>query len=72
LTLHPILLFFIERHLATLIKLIFTWWIIFLLGENPARQLIVVAGRTVSFQITVLKVLAGHPDGRASVADLTR
>ena len=26
----------------------------------------------MSFQITVLKVLAGHPDGRASVADLTR
>jgi hypothetical protein len=26
----------------------------------------------VSFQITVLKVLAGHPDGLASVADLTR
>jgi hypothetical protein len=30
------------------------------------------AGRIVSFQITVLKVLAGHPEGRASVADLTR
>jgi hypothetical protein len=26
----------------------------------------------VSFQITVLKVLAGHPEGRACVADLTR
>jgi hypothetical protein len=26
----------------------------------------------VSFQITVLKVLAGHPEGRASLADLTR
>jgi len=26
----------------------------------------------VSFQITVLKVLAGHPGGRASLADLTR
>jgi hypothetical protein len=26
----------------------------------------------VSFQITVLKVLAGHPDGLASVSDLTR
>jgi hypothetical protein len=26
----------------------------------------------VSFQITILKVLAGHPGGRASVADLTR
>src|SRR5258707_12264020 len=24
----------------------------------------------MSFQVTVLKVLAGHPDGRASVADL--
>lgn len=27
-------------------------------------------GRRVSFQITVLKVLAGHPEGRASLADL--
>jgi hypothetical protein len=26
----------------------------------------------VSFQITILKVLAGHPDGCASVAELTR
>jgi hypothetical protein len=26
----------------------------------------------VSFQITILKVLAGHPEGRASCADLTR
>ena len=26
----------------------------------------------MSFQITVLKVLAGHPEGRATVADLTR
>jgi hypothetical protein len=26
----------------------------------------------VSFQITILKVLAGHPEGRASIADLTR
>jgi hypothetical protein len=26
----------------------------------------------VSFQITFLKVLAGHPEGRASIADLTR
>lgn len=26
----------------------------------------------MSFHITVLKVLAGHPDGLASVADLTR
>src|SRR6476660_4715541 len=31
-----------------------------------------VLERAVSFQITVLKVLAGHPGGRASVADLTR
>ena len=30
----------------------------------------VVAGRLVNFQITVLKVLAGHPEGRASLADL--
>lgn len=26
----------------------------------------------MSFQITILKVLASHPDGRASVAELTR
>lgn len=26
----------------------------------------------MSFQITILKVLAGHPDGRATVAELTR
>ena len=26
----------------------------------------------MSFQITILKVLAGHPDGRASVGELTR
>lgn len=26
----------------------------------------------MSFQITVMKVLAGQPDGRASIADLTR
>jgi hypothetical protein len=31
-----------------------------------------VAGRIVSLQITVLKVLAGHPEGRACVADLKR
>ncbi|MDB5604701.1 MAG: hypothetical protein JWP25_1601 [Bradyrhizobium sp.] len=31
-----------------------------------------VSGRVVSFQITVLKVLAGHPQGRASLADLKR
>ncbi len=31
-----------------------------------------MAGRDVSFQITVLKVLAGHPEGRASLADLKR
>ena len=31
-----------------------------------------VAERALSFQITILKVLAGHPDGRASVAELTR
>ena len=29
-----------------------------------------VLRRVVSFQITVLKVLAGHPGGRASIADL--
>ncbi len=26
----------------------------------------------MSFQITILKVLAGHPEGRASLADITR
>src|SRR6202021_3139371 len=26
----------------------------------------------MSFQITVLRVLAGHPEGRATLADLTR
>jgi hypothetical protein len=29
-------------------------------------------GRVVSFQITVLKVLAGHPEGRASLEELRR
>ena len=29
-----------------------------------------VAGRTVSFQITILKVLAGQPEGHASLVDL--
>ena len=33
---------------------------------------VVLAGRSVSFQITVLKVLAAHPEGRASIADLKR
>jgi hypothetical protein len=31
-----------------------------------------VLGRLVSFQITVLKVLAGHPGGRASLDELRR
>jgi hypothetical protein len=31
-----------------------------------------IAGGIVSFQITILKVLAGYPEGRARVADLTR
>jgi hypothetical protein len=31
-----------------------------------------IAERIVSFQITILKVLAGYPEGRARVADLTR
>ena len=26
----------------------------------------------MSFQVTILKVLAGHPEGRASLADLRR
>jgi hypothetical protein len=33
---------------------------------------LLLPGYVVSFQITVLKVLAGHPEGRASLADLTR
>jgi hypothetical protein len=33
---------------------------------------LLLPGFAVSFQITVLKVLAGHPEGRASIADLTR
>jgi hypothetical protein len=45
-------------------------------GRVPAirycSEISFVAGRAVSFQITILKVLAGHPDGRASVAELTR
>jgi hypothetical protein len=37
------------------------------------RTLVALVGRgVVSFQITILKVLAGHPDGRASHADVTK
>jgi hypothetical protein len=36
----------------------------------PLASLDSVAGRGVSFAITILKVLAGHPEGRASLADL--
>ena len=36
------------------------------------RNKLVVAGRGVSIQITTLKVLSGHPEGRASHADVTR
>jgi len=32
----------------------------------------VAAGTGVSFQLTILKILAGHPEGHASVADLKR
>jgi hypothetical protein len=40
---------------------------------QPSLLLVAVAGRgVVSFQITILKVLAGHPDGRASHPDVTR
>ena len=35
-------------------------------------KLFSVAERAVSFQITILKVLAGQPEGQASLADLTR
>src|SRR6476646_657871 len=31
-----------------------------------------IRGVAMSFQITILKVLAGHPEGRASLADLKR
>src|SRR5882757_4251059 len=31
-----------------------------------------VVRRGVSFQITILKVLAGHPEGRVALAELTR
>ena len=31
-----------------------------------------VVRRNVSFQIKILKVLAGHPEGRAALADLSR
>src|SRR5258705_1682792 len=31
-----------------------------------------VCGHAMSFQVTILKVLAGHPEGRASLADLRR
>jgi hypothetical protein len=41
-------------------------------GTSYCGEIGFVAGRAVSFQITILKVLAGHPDGRASVTDLTR
>jgi hypothetical protein len=44
------------------------------LGRHPASvimlQQILLAG--MSFQITILKVLAGHPEGRASLAELRR
>jgi hypothetical protein len=36
----------------------------------PSVNFRCVSRQVVSFQITVLKVLAGHPGGRASVADL--
>jgi hypothetical protein len=41
-------------------------------GTSYCGEIGFVAGRAVSFQITILKVLAGHPDGRASIAELTR
>lgn len=42
--------------------------------RSYARAILVILllrERAVSFQITVLKVLAGHPGGFASIADLT-
>ena len=38
--------------------------------EASGPYSVALAGQDVSFQITVLKVLAGHPEGRASLADL--
>ena len=42
--------------------------------ERPRLRFAKAAARGVgmSFQITILKVLAGHPEGRASLADLKR
>jgi hypothetical protein len=45
-------------------------WLKFILPLASPPYSVAVAGRGVSFQITVLKVLAGHPEGRASLADL--
>jgi len=41
-------------------------------GAWDRWQISLSRGRIVSFQITILKVLAGHPDGRASISELTR
>ena len=41
-------------------------------GGRRSASWVAVTGRCVSLQITTLKVLAGHPDGRASHADVTR
>ncbi|WP_212031890.1 hypothetical protein [Bradyrhizobium sp. JYMT SZCCT0428] len=41
--------------------------------NQPSLLLVAVAGRgVVSFQITILKVLAGQPEGRASHPDVTK
>ena len=41
-------------------------------GTSYCGEISFAAGRAVSFQITILKVLAGHPDGSTSVTELTR
>jgi hypothetical protein len=46
----------------------FGWAILRLILERHFS----VVRRGVSFQITILKVLAGHPEGRVALADLTR
>jgi hypothetical protein len=46
----------------------FGWAILRLILERHFS----VVGRGVNFQITILKVLAGHPEGRVALADLTR
>src|SRR5260370_3088521 len=69
--LHPILVFFIERHLAPLIKQFFTWWTVFLLGENPGPKCLHFAilddqsrpGRPSAVCASAALVAKAHCDG---------